>query len=166
MKKTRRSTVVEAEPRALLDRILAAPVRAAAPTTGALVGTLAGFDPEGRPLVDFPRRRGARPLVARTAVRLGPSDVGTEAVLVFEGGDAGSPIVVGLLRPTVPAAAAYAVELDGERLVLTAEHEIVLRCGEASITLTRAGKVLLRGTYLSSRSSGVNRVRGGSVQIN
>ena len=50
--------------------------------------------------------------------------------------------------------------------MLTAEHEIVLRCGKASLTLTRAGKVLIRGTYLLSRSSGVNRIKGGSVQIN
>ena len=42
----------------------------------------------------------------------------------------------------------------------------VLVRGKASITLTREGKVLIRGTYLSSRSSGVNRIKGGSVQIN
>jgi hypothetical protein len=57
-------------------------------------------------------------------------------------------------------------EVDGERLVFTAKKEIVLRCGKASITLTRAGKVLIRGIYLLSRSSGVNRIKGGSVQIN
>jgi hypothetical protein len=57
-------------------------------------------------------------------------------------------------------------EVDGERLVFTAKKEIVLRCGKASITLTRSGKVLIRGAYLLSRSSGVNRIKGGSVQIN
>ena len=31
---------------------------------------------------------------------------------------------------------------------------------------TRAGKVLVRGAYVSSRSSGVQRIKGGSVQIN
>ena len=33
-------------------------------------------------------------------------------------------------------------------------------------TLTRAGKILIRGAYLLARSSGVNRIQGGSVQIN
>ena len=49
---------------------------------------------------------------------------------------------------------------------ITAEKEIVLKCGKASITLTKAGKVIIRGTYLLNRSSGVNRIKGGSVQIN
>ena len=35
-----------------------------------------------------------------------------------------------------------------------------------NIMLTRAGKVLIRGAYLLSRSSGANRIKGGSVQIN
>jgi uncharacterized protein (DUF2345 family) len=56
--------------------------------------------------------------------------------------------------------------VDGERVVLTAQQEIVLRCGDASITLTKAGKIIIRGQYILSRSSGVNRVQGGSIQLN
>lgn len=37
---------------------------------------------------------------------------------------------------------------------------IIGRSGSGKSTL------LIRGTYLSSRSSGVNRIKGGSVQIN
>jgi hypothetical protein len=47
-----------------------------------------------------------------------------------------------------------------------AGKEIVLRCGDASITLTRAGKILIKGAYVLSRSSGVNRIQGGAVEIN
>jgi hypothetical protein len=50
--------------------------------------------------------------------------------------------------------------------VLTGDKEIVLRCGKASITLTRAGKIIIRGAYLLNRSSGVNKIKGASVQIN
>jgi hypothetical protein len=42
----------------------------------------------------------------------------------------------------------------------------VLRCGEASITLTKAGKILIRGTYVLSRSSGVNMVKGATIHLN
>lgn len=58
------------------------------------------------------------------------------------------------------------VHIDGKRVVLEGQEEVVLKCGEASITLTRNGKVVIRGKYLLSRSSGVNRILGGSVQVN
>ena len=37
---------------------------------------------------------------------------------------------------------------------------------DARITLPREGKILLRGTYVSSRSSGVHRIHGAAVEIN
>ena len=58
------------------------------------------------------------------------------------------------------------VEADGERLIVSAKEQLVLRCGRSSITLTKAGKVLIQGTYVSNRSSGVVRIKGGSVQLN
>jgi len=58
------------------------------------------------------------------------------------------------------------VHVDGKRVVLEGQEEVVLKCGEASITLTRNGRVVIRGKYLLSRSSGVNRILGGSVQVN
>jgi hypothetical protein len=53
-----------------------------------------------------------------------------------------------------------------DEFVLTAAKQLTLRCGESSITLTAAGKIILRGKYIVSRSSGVQRIKGGSVQIN
>lgn len=58
------------------------------------------------------------------------------------------------------------VMVDGKRVTIEGAEEITLKCGKASITLTKSGKILIRGTYLSNRSSGVNRILGGSVQIN
>jgi hypothetical protein len=58
------------------------------------------------------------------------------------------------------------VDADGERLLLSARNQLVLKCGKASITLTREGKVLIQGSYVSSRSTGVIRIKGGSVQLN
>jgi hypothetical protein len=57
-------------------------------------------------------------------------------------------------------------QVDDQRIVLTAEREIVLKCGEASITLTRAGKVLIKGRYVLSGSSGYNKIKGAVVDIN
>jgi len=58
------------------------------------------------------------------------------------------------------------VVVDGKRVTIEGAEEITLKCGKASITLTKSGKILIRGTYLSNRSTGVNRIMGGSVQIN
>lgn len=131
-------------------------------TTQALIG----IDQEGA----------IRPIRARMATALGREDVGCEVAVLFENGDPARPMVMGVIRPwplgaeederTRSDPAPHDLELDGERIVLTGKREIVLRCGEASITLTRAGRVLLRGTYLSNTSSGVNRIKGGSVQVN
>lgn len=55
---------------------------------------------------------------------------------------------------------------DGETVTLEGKKQLVLRCGKATITLTRAGKVIINGAYVSTHSSGVNRIRGGSVRIN
>ena len=56
--------------------------------------------------------------------------------------------------------------VDGERVEIEGKREITLRCGKASITLTAAGKIILRGAYILSRSTGVNKIKGGSVQLN
>jgi hypothetical protein len=135
---------------------------------GVIIGILAGFSESCAPLVDFPDNKASHALVARTTTGLSVTQIGSEVILTFERCDLTKPIILGCLHPhpLLQRERSADVELDGERLTFSAEREIVLRCGEASITLTRAGKILIRGSYLLSRSSGVNRIKGGSVQIN
>ena len=45
------------------------------------------------------------------------------------------------------------IYMDGKQLIMEGHEEIVLRCGEASITLSRNGKISIRGKYLLSRAS-------------
>jgi len=56
--------------------------------------------------------------------------------------------------------------VDDDRLVIEAKREIVIRCGESSITLTRSGKILIRGRHIVSRSSGANLIRGATIEMN
>ncbi len=56
--------------------------------------------------------------------------------------------------------------VDGQRVVIEGRDEVVLRCGQASITLRRNGKVVIRGVYVETHAAGVNRIKGGSVQVN
>ncbi|NVB41970.1 hypothetical protein G6O69_29350 [Pseudenhygromyxa sp. WMMC2535] len=58
------------------------------------------------------------------------------------------------------------IELDGEREVIEASRELVLRCGDASITLRSDGSVQIRGRDVTSWARRRQRIRGGSVNIN
>ena len=134
---------------------------------GVAIGVLMGFSAEQEPLIVFAGNRADTAIPARTTVALTAADIGREVALLFEGGDPSRPLVIGrILREMQPPPPTLEVLRDGERLELTAEREIVLRCGKASVTLTRAGKVLIQGAYVSSRSSGMQRLTGASVHIN
>jgi hypothetical protein len=56
--------------------------------------------------------------------------------------------------------------MDGFRIVLRADREIVLECGESSLILQRDGRVVLRGVEVVSRASRTNKIRGACVKIN
>jgi Domain of unknown function (DUF6484) len=137
-----------------------------------VIGTLLGFREDGRiPLVQFPGQSGTAAVAARATVDLCGSNIGGSVVLVFAEGDLRQPLIVGILRtergwPPAEQPGTVEVDADGERLIVNAKEQLVLRCGKASITLTKAGKILVEGTYVSNRSSGVMRIKGGSVQIN
>jgi hypothetical protein len=136
---------------------------------GVVIGVLMGFE-GGRPLVIYPGNPAEQAVPARSAAALRRDDVGAELALLFEDGDPARPLVVGRILPAAGTASGrlgeLQVRLADERLELSARREVVIRCGKASITLTPSGKVLIRGTYVSSRSSGANRIKGGSVQLN
>ncbi|MEO7206412.1 MAG: DUF6484 domain-containing protein [Steroidobacteraceae bacterium] len=142
------------------------------PIAGVRIGILAGLRGEfGAPLVIYPGQPGDAAVEARAALDLHAAHVGCSVVLVFEEGDSRLPIILACLsrkegRAFARQSGLAEVEADGERLVVSAENQLVLRCGAASITLTKAGKVLIKGDYVSSHSSGTNRIKGGSVQIN
>jgi hypothetical protein len=151
------------------------------------VGCLASGSKPGALLVDF-EGNAAGPILARSVVSLDEQSlqdaVATRrpVVLLFEDQDPRRPIVVGMIAPDPGAvllgsllrapvasptpAKSVDARVDGKRVVLEGEQEVVLRCGEASITLRRDGKVVLRGAYVETTAKGLNRIRGASVKIN
>ncbi len=137
---------------------------------GVVIGVLMSFTEAGLPLVAFPGNQSETGIAAHSTTIFKPDDIGCQVALLFEGGDLQRPIVIGRMQHpqdiVQPRQQTMSAELDDERLEFKAGKEIVLRCGKASITLTKAGKIILRGAYVLSRSSGVNRIKGGSVHIN
>ncbi len=160
-----------------------------------IIGVLTGINEQGQPLVSFQENITDTSVVALSTVALHQQQIGRQVALLFAEGNPEKPIIMGLIHSALDAMienfemladSEVALEenpkdahdntelapkiddvyLDGKRVVLEGKEEIVLKCGDASITLTKAGKILIRGKYLLSRSTGVNRILGGSVQVN
>lgn len=153
-----------------------------------IIGAIAGIDNQGQPLVDFPENPSGQPLPAMSTMSITTAHVGRNVALLFAKGDPRSPVIMGLIHsplddlivaydaktqesPTQETSESSALKvdditIDGKRVVLEGKEEVVIKCGEASITLTKAGKILIRGNYVLNQASGVNRILGGSVQVN
>lgn len=132
--------------------------------------------------VDFPgNARG--PVVARIAATIDDAALSAaardhqECVLTFEEGDAARPILLALLRSATPNLDAVlspapslqtprVARVDGKRVEIQGREEIVLSCGESSLTLRADGTVVLRGVSVVTQARRTNKIRGGKVQIN
>jgi hypothetical protein len=151
---------------------------------GIAIGTLVHVNADGSQIqVQIPSL-GLGPLLAVSMVALGPQHVGQSLALGFEGANAHRPIVLGLMmqaqapvqstqvalnaEPDAPHTISQAVRItqNGHRVVVEAQTELELRCGEAVILLTEDGHIQIRGAYVTTHASASNRIRGGSVQIN
>ncbi len=162
----------------LLRQILDGPISGTRPETAQVItGHLCGIDDEGRVLF-VPEQGGAGPVpVAIGAPILDgvliPAARNQQRALVVRTSE--SPprlILIGLVRERVSAAARDAapgqleVKVDGETLRLTADREIELRCGRASLILRQSGRVILKGTHVVTSSQGPLKVKGATVEIN
>lgn len=149
------------------------------------IGWVAGLEAGGALLVDFAGNAGGA-VAALSTVALDARAVAAavatrqRALLVFAEGDPRRPVLMGLIHPgaslvdqvleagsaaPAPPPAPEAL-VDGRRVVLEGAEEVVLRCGEASITLRANGKIVVRGAYVETYATGVNRIKGGAVRIN
>jgi len=156
-----------------------------------VIGSLVELNNLGEPCVNFEGISGA--LKAISTISITNEHIGKQVALLFANGNLKQPVIMGLIHnplhdllenfeqsqntiddnPTNNDANISAdklkvddVLIDGKKVIFKAQEEIVLRCGESSITLTKAGKILIRGKYILNRSTGVNRIMGGSVQVN
>jgi hypothetical protein len=141
-------------------------------------GRIVALRDDRRVMVEFDG--GPGPTLARLAVpadgaRLQRALTGRElALLAFEDGEIDRPLVIALLGRrdggvAAPARARREVveaDVDGRRVLIAAEDEIVFQCGKASVTLRRNGRVVIRGTHVETDSEGTNRIKGGQVRIN
>jgi uncharacterized protein DUF6484 len=148
---------------------------------GVCTGRIIEITEEGRPIVQFVGAPGGR-----CPARVATSDPGPDGergwadvpvLLMLEDGDPVRPIIVGFVRDTLPARhfdrptdvsghSTRPVELSGNTLTLEGTEAVVLRSGAASITIHADGRVIIKGSRLTSRASETNKIRGATVLIN
>lgn len=155
---------------------------------GVHVGQIVRIDRDGRILVDYPQNSmGAIPARFTRAMDIeslvSAKDEGLQVLLVFEDNRPDRPIIIDVLSSLMDGISGSGtkseqedlvlgmdetqdITLNGKKIIFTGQEEIVLKCGKASITMTKAGKIIIRGAYVLNRSSGVNKIKGGSVHIN
>lgn len=157
----------------LTRRPALAPLVSLVAPAGVSVARFSGFNLAEQPLVSEIAGLPGQVVPARSTVALRREMAGVQVVLVFEGGDLEQPIILGviqdqkrILSPVSEDKRPLQAEVDEERVLISAEREVVLRCGDASITLTRAGKVIIKGNYIVSRSTGYNKIKGAAIDIN
>jgi hypothetical protein len=161
-----------------------------------LIARLDAIDESGRPLVSVSHIADFNLRPALATVPVLPQHIGRQAALMFTQGATPQPVVIGFIHspldqvldvvlattesnrentdelvftenlPEKQLDDLETLHIDGKRILLEGREEVVLRCGESSITLNANGKISIRGKYLLSRSTGVNRILGGSVQVN
>lgn len=125
--------------------------------------TLLDFGAGGCIRVLLPGQQAGVP--ALSAICLAEGDVGRPVLLAFGLRAGDLPVITG--RPGADhKEPAMRPKRDRDRVLIQAPRELELRCGDASIVLTRAGKVLIRGNFVLSHSRGMNRIRGAAVHIN
>lgn len=164
--------------RALLDKVIIQSLLPARHTDGIAIGILDAFDASGKAVVSI-IALGVSALSAPSLVPLTSANLGAQLALGFESGDTLRPIILGLILSAAHPTAVPQTKtsnqtetepldliVDGQHIVLQAEREIELRCGDAAIILSADGHIQLRGTYITSHASATQRILGGSVNVN
>lgn len=163
-----------------LDPLLRRPLRDASPATtvtpnGVALGQVVSVSEEAI-RVRLPDHSNAE-FFARTLCPLPDDWQNRECAVLFENGDLGRPLIMGFLLtpqvapPEIPQSLPQSIPdkelfINGERLILNADSELELRCGESVILLQRDGRIEIRGNYITSQATATQRLRGGSIHMN
>ncbi|HLT36222.1 MAG TPA: DUF6484 domain-containing protein [Enhygromyxa sp.] len=145
------------------------------------LGRIVEVDAAGRPRVSFVDRSGPPP-IARTIGEVTRAQLeaacaeGRPILLGFLDGRADAPVIMSLASmadlPAAPAPVEAEVRaevvVDGEASVhvVEAREELLLRCGDATISLRADGTIKILGRDVTSWARRRQRIRGGSVAIN
>ena len=92
--------------------------------------------------------------------------IGCEVALLFQDGNPHKPLIVGRIVEPARGKAPPQVIRDGQRVRVTADERLELRCGKATILMEQDGRITIRGAHIISHASGAQQIRGGSINLN
>lgn len=58
------------------------------------------------------------------------------------------------------------ISIRKKNIEIVADSQLTIKCGQGALTITEDGTIVIRGARILSRSRGVNKIKGASVQIN
>jgi len=140
-------------------------------------GRVVAFEPDGRVRVRY-EPGGAREVacdVLRTGAEIYPFSLNDEVLVACAEEPGRSAVILGRIGPaganqesptSAPAPGVEPQHNPPREIVIEAGEELTLKCGEASIRITRDGRIVIRGEHILSRAKGTQRIKGGSVAIN
>lgn len=128
---------------------------------------------QGEVLLDLDLDGTTTAVWASVAGAIDESSIGRTAVVMFIAGEWARPLVIGLVHSGDAAQARAAAEAappaaaaPEKRVVVEAGDALTLKCGKASLTMQKNGRMILRGTDIASYASGTQRINGAIVEVN
>jgi hypothetical protein len=138
-----------------------------------IIGRLIEFDAQKNPIIEINHGNQKQICRARSCVKLSAVQLGADVILVMTSEN--NPIITGVietepveveLKQATVFTPQNTLAINGQLLNLKATECIRIECGEASITLTKEGKITIKSKHILSRAKKVNRIQGGSVELN
>ena len=131
--------------------------------SGVSVLEVSGVDSDGSPMVRLPSSEEPQSVrvVWMKDVPDWSSCIGLRAVVAVPEGEDG-PVLLGLLDAPPEGSS----DITPKILNIESEEELIIQCGKSKIAMRADGRIEIRGGHLISRSSGPNKIKGGSVHIN
>lgn len=134
------------------------------------IGEIASVSEVGEVFVLLPSdwTRPVRALVLGGALGQGECDLVRKRVLVVAI-DGSMPVVVGVVEDRIREVHRNGSRADDgsvDDVRIEAAKSITLACGKASISALRNGKIVIRGSEVTTRASGASKIKGSTVKIN
>lgn len=100
---------------------------------------------------------------------------GNSVLVINEDGDPKRPIIIGSIvekldfEPSLKKSSVKehkAIHFKGKQITFESSGQVIIKCGNSTITMKNDGEIVLRGKKIVSRAAQSNKIKGAAVKIN